>query len=1016
MKKNFRRAMAAVMAAALTFSLAGTAADADAAKKKIKLASKSVTVTVKKTKTVKIKNVKAKKVKKLTVKSASKKIATAKAKGKTAVKVTGKKAGKSTKVKITLKLKGQKKATKLTLKVKVKAAAAKKPTVNPPAPATNAPGPNGPAATQPPAGGNETAAPATDAPATEVPVTKPPTEKPTQKPEWTPDPEKKVEDVTLTYGNGEGFMFEKADMVKFEDADNYPEEGIDVRYYDSVTVKYTSNEEITSGDEGWGGKATLSSTDEGLGCTAYTDGLYRRYLNDLPYENGGYTVQYNMKDVGEAGGLLDGYDFEEVGLIDCVSVQLESNTHPYVDSEDQTQKGVNFRLMSIEFKAPEKPVETDAPAVSADPSAKPSAPAVTADPSAEPSAPAVTDAPTPEPTAPAVTLSFKHNLAVGETTKVEVAAEGAEIVETHLAVADTSVAELVGDVLTAKKVSHEGTTIGGTVDLTVSGKTFTGVPVEEAAIRVFAADELIINVTDLEDITLVESETAAIEAAATVELGGKPVTDADLTAKWTIVGSAATINSQSTALKNVVTAEQAGNATVYLTVTAVKGDKTGTSLQKEAAIRVKKAGEIKLAGGKTSINIGETAGIVLEGVEGTIQDVVWEIVKAKAVEAPVVNAAEGESTPAETTAPTQKPTEKPATQAPATQAPATQAPATQAPATEAPNPVVVGDATVEADEDEPAKAVVTGTQAGTVTVKATVTVKKADNSIRTYVVTGQFEVGKDCLVTLDKTEYRPAVGMYSALGWVKLDASKLQKGDTISIQYEASDAGTVLQYGFFYGDDASNLTLGQQIATWGDSKFKALEGGPVDYGKTGGSFESKALTADVSDKQNLFFTIQVNNATSFVGDIEIKSAKVMRNAAVVDGAVGDISSKYTFEGVNNYPEIARVSLKGVYDASKYDKISVKFAVAGDDKLASQVKVVGSIDCKTPISNQSWDKKVAAISYTADHEAEVTKELSFAGLANDDTEPSIVIAMNRDGNAAKFNGTVTIKEIKLIAKD
>lgn len=754
LKKNFRRAMAAVMAAALTFSLAGTAADADAAKKKIKLASKSVTVTVKKTKTVKIKNVKAKKVKKLTVKSASKKIATAKAKGKTAVKVTGKKAGKSTKVKITLKIKGQKKATKLTLKVKVKAAPAKKPTVNPPAPATNAPGQNVPApATQPPSGGNGTAAPATDAPATEVPVTKPPTEKPTQKPEWTPDPEKKVEDVTLTYGNGEGFMFEKADMVKFEDADNYPEEGIDVRYYDSVTVKYTSDEEITSGDEGWGGKATLSSTDEGLGCTAYTDGLYRRYLNDLPYENGGYTVQYNMKDVGEAGGLLDGYDFEEVGLIDCVSVQLESNTHPYVDSEDQTQKGVNFRLMSIEFKAPEKPVETDAPAVSADPSAKPSAPAVTADPSAEPSAPAVTDAPTPEPTAPAVTLSFKHNLAVGETTKVEVAAEGAEIVETHLAVADTSVAELVGDVLTAKKVSHEGTTIGGTVDLTVSGKTFTGVPVEEAAIRVYGVDELMINVENLEDITLIESETAAIEAAATVELGGKPVTDADLTAKWTIVGSAATINSQSTALKNVVTAEQKGTATVYLTVTAVKGDKTVTSLQKEAVITVKEAGEIKLAGGKTSINIGETAGIVLEGVEGTIQDVVWEIVKAKAVEAPVVNATEGESTPAETAKPAETEAPKPVETVKPTETEAPKPVETEEPAetvapTEAPKPVVVGDATVEADEDEPAKAVVTGKEAGTVTVKATVTVKKADDSIRTYVVTGQFEVSKNRLVSL----------------------------------------------------------------------------------------------------------------------------------------------------------------------------------------------------------------------------------------------------------------------------
>lgn len=724
LKKNFRRAMAAVMAAALTFSLAGTAADADAAKKKIKLASKSVSVTVKKTKTVKIKNVKAKQVKKLTVKSASKKIATAKKKGKTAVKVTGKKAGKSTKVKITLKLKGKKKATKLTLKVKVKAAPAKKPTVNPPAPATNAPGPNGPGASQPPSGGNETPVPPTDPPqSSKTPASKPPT---TPKPDWTPDPDKKVEDVTLTYGNGEGYKFTKAEQVKFEDADNYPAGGIDVRYYDKVTVKYKSDVEIQKGPEDWGGKATLSSTDEGLGCTAYTDGLYLRYLNDLAYVDGGYTAEYNIKETGPLGALLDGYDFEEVGLVDCISVQLESNTYPYEDGEDGT-KGVNFRLMSIEFKAPEKPVETNKPGES-------QKPGETNKPGAS-TGPDVTEA--PEPTAPAVTLQFKHNLVVNETTKVEVVADGAEVLETHLAVADTSVAELNGDVLTGKKVSHEGTTIGGTVDLKVSGKEFTNVPVKEAAIRVYGADRLIINVADLDAITLIESETAAIEAAATVELGGQEITDATLTAAWEVEGDAAAVG-QTTALKNVVTAKKAGSAKVYVTVTAGKDDKTITSLRKEAVVTVKKAGEIKLAGNKTSIKIGEVADIVLEGVDGTIQNVVWEIVKAASVKAPVVNA-EKNTGSAETPAPTNAPTA-------------------------APKLVVVGDATVEADQDEPAKAVVTGTQAGTVTVKATVTVKKADDSIRTYVVTGQFEVSKNRLVSLTNANMASQGNLTTASG------------------------------------------------------------------------------------------------------------------------------------------------------------------------------------------------------------------------------------------------------------
>lgn len=828
LKKNFRRAMAAVMAAALTFSLAGTAADADAAKKKIKLASKSVSVTVKKTKTVKIKNVKAKQVKKLTVKSASKKIATAKKKGKTAVKVTGKKAGKSTKVKITLKLKGKKKATKLTLKVKVKAAPAKKPTVNPPAPATNAPGPNGPGASQPPSGGNETPVPPTDPPqSSKTPASKPPT---TPKPDWTPDPDKKVEDVTLTYGNGEGYKFTKAEQVKFEDADNYPAGGIDVRYYDKVTVKYKSDVEIQKGPEDWGGKATLSSTDEGLGCTAYTDGLYLRYLNDLAYVDGGYTAEYNIKETGPLGALLDGYDFEEVGLVDCISVQLESNTYPYEDGEDGT-KGVNFRLMSIEFKAPEKPVETNKPGES-------QKPGETNKPGAS-TGPDVTEA--PEPTAPAVTLQFKHNLVVNETTKVEVVADGAEVLETHLAVADTSVAELNGDVLTGKKVSHEGTTIGGTVDLKVSGKEFTNVPVKEAAIRVYGADELIINVADLDAITLIESETAAIEAAATVELGGQEITDATLTAAWEVEGDAAAVG-QTTALKNVVTAKKAGSVKVYVTVTAVKDDKTITSLRKEAVVTVKKAGEIKLAGNKTSIKIGEVADIVLEGVDGTIQNVVWEIVKAASVKAPVVNA-ENNTGSAETPAPTNAPTAAP------TKAP--EGEPTAAP-TEAPKPVVVGDATVEADQDEPAKAVVTGTQAGTVTVKATVTVKKADDSIRTYVVTGQFEVSKNRLVSLT-------------------NANMAAQGNLLNDKYEGFGKGIENADGSFtFYTDAVSSGGGMQF--WIDADKKQ----PVDLS----DYKEIRITASqngTSDKQSVIepFTSNSSDFWSKKNESGIKPGYVM---------------------------------------------------------------------------------------------------------------------------------------------
>ena len=168
MKRNLKKTLATVMAAALTVSLIGTSAEADAAKK-IKLSKKSITVTKGKSKKVTIKNVKAKQVKKLTVKSSKNKIASVKKAGKTAIKVTGKKAG-SVNVTVKVTVKG-KKTTKLTLKVKVKNAA--KVSVTPgvsQAPSSQAPASQAPSSQTPASQAPSSQAPASQAPASQAPV------------------------------------------------------------------------------------------------------------------------------------------------------------------------------------------------------------------------------------------------------------------------------------------------------------------------------------------------------------------------------------------------------------------------------------------------------------------------------------------------------------------------------------------------------------------------------------------------------------------------------------------------------------------------------------------------------------------------------------------------------------------------------------------------------------------------------------------------------------------------------
>lgn len=119
MQRKGKQAIAMGLSFALALSALGMKPSESQAAKKIKLSSKKISITVKKTKKITIKNIKAKKIKKITVKTSKKSVATVKKSGKTAVKITGKKAGTAT-ITVNVFQKGKKKAKKLTVKVTVK--------------------------------------------------------------------------------------------------------------------------------------------------------------------------------------------------------------------------------------------------------------------------------------------------------------------------------------------------------------------------------------------------------------------------------------------------------------------------------------------------------------------------------------------------------------------------------------------------------------------------------------------------------------------------------------------------------------------------------------------------------------------------------------------------------------------------------------------------------------------------------------------------------------------------------
>ncbi len=332
MKKNLKSTSAKVLAVILAAGMVTTSAPASVAdaKKKVKkptLGKTKVTINVGKTKKITVKKNKGPKVKKVTIKLSKKqkKIVKITKKTKTYFKVKGLKAGKTT---LKVKIKAGKKTYTKKLKVTVK----KQKTPVPSDGGNKAtPTPQGKTdnkATPTPTGGQGGTNTATPTPAAVV------------------TPPAKKENITLTYN----YTFPAARQVKFADAESgYPAYGINVADYGKVIVKVAAAKELEK-VEGWAGKCTLSSTDEGLGQTAYTDGLAVKFFNDMPYEDGVYTFEFDLNQLGK------GWTKEDLVSCDCIAVQL-SGADP--DKEDQPNSYADVTLKEVSFILPEGGDVTD---------------------------------------------------------------------------------------------------------------------------------------------------------------------------------------------------------------------------------------------------------------------------------------------------------------------------------------------------------------------------------------------------------------------------------------------------------------------------------------------------------------------------------------------------------------------------------------------------------------------------------------------------------------------------------
>ena len=152
---------------------------------------------------------------------------------------------------------------------------------------------------------------------------------------------------------------------------------------------------------------------------------------------------------------------------------------------------------------------------------------------------------------------------------------------------------------------------------------------------------------------------------------------------------------------------------------------------------------------------------------------------------------------------------------------------------------------------------------------------------------------------------------------------------------------------------------------------------------------------------------------TFDGEVEINEISFAGSSVKVNFEAGELKSDISKKpAISGYTEIVKVNLKDsglnvdeLFD--KYEAVSVKYTVTGDQNNM-QTKLVGEVNCETPIDDKDWNKKVAAIQYGQG--SEISATLPISGLAKNEVAPSIVIATN---GLTNFEGDITITEIKMI---
>ena len=353
------------------------------------------------------------------------------------------------------------------------------------------------------------------------------------------------------------------------------------------------------------------------------------------YKDGVYTVEY---DISEA--TLDpegGWEFPDVGEIDCVSVQM---------GNEENYEG--FKLQTIEFK---EPIQTGTTTPTADPNAT-ADPDKTADPNAT-ADPDKTTAPTVAPTAtPKVTAKFANGQDTvqieeeGETT-ITVTTDKGTVKTVKFAAVTADVANVDNTNPAAIKVTgkNAGTTeIKGSVTLTIDGKDVVIDNVSAGTLTVVPKGTPIVEAeVESAEIEMIAGTTGKVKVKnVTVTVSGEADPDANVTYAWTIdPETVAKISGTTAEATATVTAEAKGTAKATVTITATTKDgKSSQPLKKEVTVNVCEkltvdTEAIEYAENQVAIN-GTVAPKALLGktvkTNGDIVDVAWTIVETAGVE------------------------------------------------------------------------------------------------------------------------------------------------------------------------------------------------------------------------------------------------------------------------------------------------------------------------------------------------------------------------------------------------